>query len=63
LSLKTSLLVQALKALGEKGVTVDVVKQLRKKFSEKEIKTALRESQYVTGWVYESIKKIADESI
>lgn len=61
LSQKTSLLVQALKALGEKNVTMDIILHLRNTLSEKEIKTALRESQYVTGWVYETIKKIAEE--
>ena len=57
---KTAMIVQALKALGENNVTPETILQLRKQLSDKEIKTALREAQYVTGWVYLLIKKIAE---
>jgi len=61
LSPHTALLVQALKALGEDNVDTNALNILRKKFSAGGKRAALREAQYVTGWVYEVIKKIAEK--
>jgi hypothetical protein len=55
------LLVQAIKALREKHITLQIIDKLRQKLTDKEKKTALSESQYITGRVYEIIKKIAEE--
>jgi hypothetical protein len=63
LSARTALIVQALKALGKENVNQTVIEKLRKELTLKEIKTALREAKFVTSWVYEVIKKIADEMI
>lgn len=48
LSPKTALLVQALKALGEKRVDDSVVDTLRAKFDQKELERAAREARYAT---------------
>jgi hypothetical protein len=62
LSSCTALVVQALKAMGEKNVTLEVISKLKETLSDQDKKVALREAKYVTGWVYEMIKKIADGS-
>jgi hypothetical protein len=59
LSARTALLVQALKSLGKENVDQKVVSRLSKEYAPKEIKVALREARYATGWVYETIKTIA----
>ena len=59
LSARTALVVQALKALGKEHVDKTVINRLREVLTVKEKAVALREAQYVTGWVYETIKKIA----
>lgn len=61
LSPSSALLVQAIKALGETNIDSVVIKKLRNRLSDKNIKTALSEAQYVTGWVYEVIKKIGEK--
>jgi len=61
LSPTTALLVQALKALGEKNVTRQTIAQLRKRLNAKERKRAVREARYATSWVYEIIKKLAQD--
>jgi hypothetical protein len=60
LSTCTALTVQAIKALGQKHITPEVLKKLREKLTGKEKNAALHEARYVTGWVYEVIKKIAE---
>jgi hypothetical protein len=60
LSPKTALVVQALKALGEKNVTNTTLARLRQKRDAKDRKRAMREAKYVTAWVYEIIKRLAD---
>lgn len=59
LSSRTALVVQALKVLGKEHIDRTVLNHLRKKLTAKEKTSALREARYVTGWVYEAIKKIA----
>jgi hypothetical protein len=59
LSSGTALVVQALKALGQGHIDKKTVNYLRGKLTAKEKAIALREARYVTGWVYEIIKKIA----
>jgi hypothetical protein len=57
LSSKTALIVQALKALGEKNVDDNVIMTVSKHLDEKERKRILKEAMYVTDWVYDVIKK------
>jgi hypothetical protein len=59
LSEKSAILVQAIKALGKEGIDDGVIKKLRENYSDKDMKRAMRECQYVTAWVYGIIKKIA----
>lgn len=62
LSPKTALLVQALKALGRERIDEGILEKLRAQLDPKDLKKALREARYVTAWVYETIKRLADES-
>ena len=60
-SYKTALVIQALKALGKESVTDDHIMQLSSKLTQDEKAIMLTESQRVTAWVYEIIKKICAE--
>jgi len=62
LSPKTALLVQALKTLGEKNVNQSIMVTLRTKFDAKELNRAIREAKYATSWVYDIIKRLAENS-
>lgn len=61
LSPKTALLVQALKTLGENHIDDSVMATLCAKFEKKERARAIREARYATSWVYEFIKRMAQE--
>jgi hypothetical protein len=61
LSQKTALVVQALKALGQEHIDKEIIGKLSKKLSAKEKSVALREARYVTGWVYDAVKKVAEQ--
>ena len=61
LSPKTALLVQALKTLGENKIDRKIITGLRMKLDIKDRKRAAREARYVTSWVYEIIKRLAEE--
>ncbi|MHB0896024.1 MAG: DUF6088 family protein [Spirochaetales bacterium] len=61
LSPTTALVVQALKALGARNIDDTVIETLKKALSDDEKKQTLREAQYVTSWVYEAIKRIAND--
>lgn len=61
LSPKTAILVQALKALGEKNIDNSVIAKLRKNINSKDRARAVREARYATSWVYEVIKKLGAE--
>ena len=58
MSLKSALIVQALKTCGKEGVTPDVISQLRHVTTPEEREALLAETQYVTTWIYETIKEI-----
>lgn len=60
LSYKTGLLTQALKTLSHSYVTEQVMNLLLEKFSADDLNRAIREAQYVTSWVYEIIKDLAE---
>jgi hypothetical protein len=61
LSPKTALLVQALKTLGQNRIDDSVMDTLRARFDKKERVRAIREARYATSWVYELIKRLAEE--
>ena len=58
MSLKSALIVQALKTCGKEGVTPDVISRLRRVTTPEEREALLSETQYVTTWIYEIIKEI-----
>lgn len=59
LSWKTSIVVQAIKALGESNVNLEAKKQLAAYLTPVEMDKALREAKYVTNWVYEILKDLS----
>jgi len=60
LSAQSALVFQALKALGKEYVSDTIITALKTKLSAEAKKAALREARYVTSWVYDIIKKIAE---
>lgn len=60
-SYKTALVIQALKALGKNSVTDDHIRHLSDALTQEEKRDMVAESQRVTAWVYEIIKKICTE--
>jgi hypothetical protein len=61
LSPKTALLVQALKTLGKANVDEKAIGTLCKNLSKTERDRALREARYVSSWVYEIIRRLAEK--
>ena len=59
LSYITVLVVQALKTLGKKNVTPEVIRRLRLRLSEDEKSVLLKEGTGSTDWVYDMIRQIA----
>lgn len=55
---ESSLLVQALKALGKEHVTPEVIEKARQQIAPTRFEQVLKDTQGVTGWVYEVIKQI-----
>lgn len=55
---ESSLVVQALKALGKEHVTDTVIKKIRNKIDEKMYEKILKDTKTSTVWIYETIKKI-----
>ncbi len=58
---ESGLVVQALKALGREHVDKKVVQGIRKQLESKGCERILRDTRSVTGWVYETIKRICRE--
>ena len=52
------LLVQALKALGKEQIGKKTIAALRDKISPKNREKIVKETKYVTDWIYDAIKKI-----
>lgn len=55
---KSALLVQALRGLGQNNISESERKLIRNSFDKKEQKSILKDTRYVTSWVYEEIKQI-----
>ena len=52
-------MVQALKALGRKHVDRKVIEGIRRQLESKACERILRDTRSVTGWIYETLKRIA----
>lgn len=57
-SYKTSLVIQALKALGKENIDNNVIVKLAKSLTDDEKKNMLDEAKCTTSWIYEYIKSI-----
>lgn len=55
---ESSLLVQALKALGKENITTDIVEQLQHKIDKKLYVKIIKDTKTVSDWVYSAIKQI-----
>ena len=62
LSYKTSLVIQALKALGKENIDNNFIVKLTKALTDDEKKNMLNEAKSTTSWIYEYIKSIARSS-
>ena len=58
---ESTLIVQALKALGKEHLSENVFAKIREQIDAKSFAKILRDTQGTTGWIYESIKKICKE--
>jgi len=58
---ESSLIVQALKALGKERITDDVIEIIRKRIEPKMYSKILKDTQSSTVWIYEAIKQICRE--
>ncbi|MBQ8996372.1 MAG: hypothetical protein IJ091_11235, partial [Oscillospiraceae bacterium] len=61
MSEKTLLLIQALKAIGQKNVSNTDILLIRKRISSEEYETVLLETRHTINWVHEVIKEICRE--
>ena len=59
---ESSLIVQALKALGKDRITEDVIESIRKRIEPKMYPKILKDTQSSTVWIYEAIKQICREN-
>jgi len=57
----SSLVVQALRALGKEHISDDVIKKIREQIDPKKYRKILNDTQYSTVWIYETIKEICKE--
>lgn len=57
---ESSLIVQALKALGRDRITNETIKKIRTKIDEKGCNKILKDTKTTTDWIYETIKKICN---
>lgn len=55
---ETGLIVQAIKALGEERINMDVISAIRDKINPVLFNTILNESQSVTQWIYDVVKEV-----
>lgn len=60
-SYNTNLVIQALKELGKDNITIDILKNIRNKFTKEEIDNIYKEAINTTIWIYEFIKKMKEE--
>jgi len=58
---ESTLIVQALKALGKDHLNTEVFAKIRAQISKKSFAKILRDTQGSTGWIYEAIKQICQD--
>ena len=61
MSEKTILVIQALKELGEEQITESVIQKLKRQLTDEEKLKLLNETKQTTVWIFNIIKKIAQE--
>lgn len=57
---KTALIIQALKALGKENVDQHILRQIAGLLTKEEKESMVKEAQYSTDWIYQSIKKLQE---
>ncbi|MDD3592794.1 MAG: DUF6088 family protein, partial [Sulfurovum sp.] len=60
---ESSLIVQALKALGKEHITDDVIQKIREQIDEKMYDKILKDTKTATSWIYETIKEICQKEL
>lgn len=60
---ESSLIVQALKALGKEHITLETITKIREQINPKMYEKILKDTQSTRVWVYEIIKQICKENI
>jgi hypothetical protein len=60
---ETALVIQAMKALGEKQLNDEFLSALAQRYSEREWLKIRKDAAKATGWVFERINRIADERL
>ena len=60
---ESRLVVQALKAFGEEGITPKVIATVRRRFEPRVRRRILLDTRTATGWVYAAIQKIAEDPL
>jgi len=60
---ESSLIVQALKTLGQNRINEDIINQIRKQIDPSKFSKILKDTKKTTVWVYEIIKVICKEDI
>lgn len=58
---ESTLIVQALKALGKEHLSTEVFAKIREQIAKKSFAKILRDTQGSTGWIYEAIKQIMSD--
>jgi hypothetical protein len=59
---ESTLIVQALKALGKEHLTSEVFAKIREQIAKESFSKILRDTQGSTGWIYEAIKQICKDT-
>jgi hypothetical protein len=58
---ESSLIVQALNALGKEHIADNVIKKIREQIDSKKYEKILKDTQSSTVWIYESVKVICQK--
>ena len=58
---ESGLVVQALKALGKEHVSRATIETIRQRLDRKDCEHILKDTRAVTGWIYQSIKRVCGE--
>ncbi len=59
---ETATIVQAIKAIGEKGITPSVIKSLREWLPADKRSHVLKDAKHITDWIYAVVKQVCSES-